>query len=70
MYSPETQSRLQQLRHKALAGTATVEEFQQAIELMRQGRQVAALGAAAGKTKRAGKPKPSADDLFDELDKL
>lgn len=69
MYSPETQSRLQQLRHKALAGTATAEEFQQAIELMRQGRQAASTNSAAGK-KRSAKPKPSADDLFSELDKL
>lgn len=73
MYSPEIQSKIATIRQKADAGTATVEDYREAIRLIREGR-VSALNAqkASRATGSGRKPKApvNTDALFDELEKI
>lgn len=67
--SPEAQQRIQIIRQKAADGTATLEDFKEAILLMRGDRKNAAA-ASEGARKRNSAPKAqikSADDMLDEL---
>lgn len=65
--SPEASSRIQQLRLKSEAGTITLEEMREAIELVRQGRKSAAESSTAAKAKKAKAAIPNAADLLADL---
>lgn len=69
MFSPETQSRISNLRLKAVAGTVTAEEMKEAIHLLRQGRASAVAASSAARAKGAKKT-VDVGALFDDLDKL
>lgn len=73
MYSPEVQSRLATIRAKASDGSATVEDYREAIKLIREGR-VSALNAQKAKSSagsgRKTKAPVNTDALFDELGKI
>lgn len=64
MLSPEDQSRLTQLRAKAIDGSITMEEMKEVIRVLRQGRLAAAESAQKSKAKKSSK---SADDMLSEL---
>lgn len=64
---PDLQLKIAQWREKARLGTITIEEMQEAIILIRQGRVTAAASAGKAKSKRVSK---SADDLLGELDAM
>lgn len=70
---PETVARISQIRQKMIEGTATLEELQEGVTLMREDRKSqAATGSTTAKGKSA-KPKAqigSADDMLDELGKI
>jgi hypothetical protein len=68
--TPDVQNRIAILRQKLLDDTATLEEYKEAILLMRQGRQAAATASAASKTRKAAAAIPSADDMLAELNDL
>ena len=72
MYSPELQSKLAVWQQKTIEGTISIEEFTEAIRLMR-GERTAALQASRAGTKRLAKAKAEirhADDMLDELDNI
>lgn len=72
MYSPEDQSRISDMRAKALAGTLTLDEARQAILMLRAGRETAAAAAKASGSKgaKAKAPARNADDMLNELEGL
>lgn len=72
MYSPEVQSRLVTIRAKASDGTATVEDYREAIRLIREGRVSAlqAQKASRSSSKKTSKAPVNTDALFDELEKI
>lgn len=73
MYDPETQAKIQIWRQKAAAGTLTLEESREAIQVMRQGRLHAAEVSSKSRTRAAGtraKANVNSDDLLSELDKI
>lgn len=68
--SPELQSKIALWRQKAVDGTITKEEMQEAILLMRDGRRGAAIASEKSAASRVTKAKaivPSADDMLKEL---
>jgi len=68
MMSQQEIQYLNEIRMKSLAGTATQEEYKEAIRLMRGSRVAAATSASeTAKRIRAKKEIPSADSLLDDL---
>jgi hypothetical protein len=67
MLPPETQARISLLRVKASEGTLTLEEMQEAVQLLREGRIGAAITSARSKSKAAAKKIKTADELLNEL---
>jgi hypothetical protein len=68
LLTPEQQSRVAQIRAKALAGQAEADDYKEYILILRQSRNAASTPSPkAGKAKRAP---VDASSLFDELDKL
>lgn len=68
--TPETHSRISILRAKAEAGSATKEDYIEAIRLLREDRMSAGERAASTSTSRTKKAKAeikSADEMLDEL---
>jgi hypothetical protein len=68
--SPELQAKIASWRAKAVDGTITKEEMQEAILLMRQDRRGAAIASeksAATKVTKAKAVIPSAEDMLKEL---
>lgn len=65
--SPEVQSKIAILRAKALEGSLTREDMQEAIELMRADRKGAAIASATSKAKSAKTAVPNVADLLDEI---
>jgi hypothetical protein len=68
--SPELQAKIASWRVKAVDGTITKEEMQEAILLMRQDRRGAAIASeksAATKVTKAKAVIPSAEDMLKEL---
>ena len=71
MYSPEESRFIMELRAKANAGTATLEELREGLSLLRRGRAGAAATSAASKTRKAAAKAPvNSDDLLSELGDL
>jgi hypothetical protein len=64
MLSPEAHSRLAALREKSNANTITLEEMQEALRILREGRQSAVQASATSKARKATR---SADDMLSEL---
>ena len=68
MYSPEVQEQIRALRAKP---QKTLDDYREAVRLLREGRESAAAGAAK---KASGKRAPSTpvdvDKLFNDLDTL
>jgi hypothetical protein len=65
--SPEIRSRIAILQQKAIAGTLTIEEMREGVQLMRADR---VAGASASDSSRRAKAKAvikSADEMLDEL---
>lgn len=67
--SPEMQARLSVLRQKSQDNTISLEEYREAIRLMRADRTTAqTASAASGARKKAPKAEiKSADEMLDEL---
>lgn len=67
--TPEVQAKLAVWRAEAAAGTLTLEQMKEAIQVLRQGRKASASseGKARSKVKAAV---PSADDMLGELGSL
>lgn len=65
--TPENQTRISQLRKKALDKTITMEEMREAIVILRQDRVTAAQTSA--KSRKAKAP-VDAEDLLSQLDGL
>lgn len=65
--TPEVQARIAAIRAKEAAGTLTLEDMKEAIQLIRAGRVSAARSSDAAKRTRAKKEIKSADALLDEL---
>lgn len=67
--SPETQQRIQYLRHKASINEITLEEMQEAVRLLRADRTRAATVSEVSRSKKsqAKAVVKSADDMLDEL---
>lgn len=73
MYTIEMQQRMAEIRQKALNNTATKEDMQEAIMIMRQGRVAAAATSAKAKTTKStatAKKNINSNDLLSELDGL
>lgn len=64
MISNEQLQKIAEVRAKSQAGTVTLEEYKEAIQIMR-GDRVAAASATA--TRRTAAAAPSADSLLDDL---
>lgn len=67
MLSPEQQTRISQLRSKAIDGTITMEEMKEVIRTLREGRLATAQAASTSRAKKATK---SADQMLAELGAL
>lgn len=67
---PETRARIEELRRKTVAGTATLDDMKLGIILMRSGRTQAASASkpASGGGRAAKKPARSADDMLSEFE--
>lgn len=68
--SPELQAKIASWRAKAVDGTITKEEMQEAILLMREGRRGAAIASEKSAATRVTKAKavvPTAEDMLKEL---
>ena len=65
--SPEAASRIQQLREKAKLGQLSLDEYREAIKVLREDRVTI---AAAKKTAKAKLTTANVDDLLSELDNL
>jgi len=70
MISPETQAIISSIRMKIMEGTATIEDMQRGVALMREGRITASTSSESSRRKKAIKEIPKADDLLDELGDL
>lgn len=66
LLSPDDQAKIAVIRAKNLAGTATLEDFKEFIQITRQGRQSSITSAAAKRTK-AKAAVPNADDLLSDM---
>lgn len=69
-YSAETLSRLAILRSKMEDNTATREEMQEAVRLLRADRKNALTASESSRRKQAKAVIPSADDMLNELEGL
>jgi hypothetical protein len=70
MYDEATSFRLQELRAKVRANTATTEELRESLILLRNGRLTATNRPDATKKRpadRTAKPKPSVSGMLGEL---
>lgn len=65
--TPETISKIQMWRHKVMQQTITEEDMVEAIKVLRQDRQSAAVASETAKRSRAKAAVPDADDLVNEL---
>ena len=65
--TPETQSRIAILRSKISENTATMEEMQEVVRLVRGDRRNAQAASDGARRKKAAVLVPSADDLLDEM---
>lgn len=65
--SIDTQSRIAQLRAKAVTGDLTKEEMKEGIRLMRADRQFVSRASESSKRKVAKAAIPDADELLKEL---
>ena len=65
--SPEAASRIQQLREKAKLGQLSLDEYREAIKVLREDRVTI---ATAKKTAKAKLTTANVDDLLSELDNL
>ena len=63
----EQQSKIMLWRQKAVDGTASIEDMQQAIALLREGRLGASAASDASRTKKAKKVVKTAEELLHEL---
>ena len=70
--SPEVQQRLAILRAKSQAGDINLDEYREAIRLMRADRQTAQTASANSTARRkvAKAEIKSADEMLDELGKI
>lgn len=68
--STSTLLRIAGLRNKARAGTMTLEDAREAARILREERAAVQQPTAGSRAKKATAPKPNADDLLSELDKL
>lgn len=67
MISPQQIQYLSSIRAKSLAGTVTLDEYKEAIKIMRGDRQAAAQSGDAAKRAKAKKEIPSVDTMLDDL---
>lgn len=67
--SPEVSAKLGLFRQKAVAGTLSIEEMREAIQILREDRMRAASTDSAKRT-RARKEVKSAEELLSQLDGL
>lgn len=67
MISPETQSKMQIWRQKALDGSLSMDELKEAVAALRADRKSAMETSAAKRTAKAKKEIPSAQDLLADL---
>jgi hypothetical protein len=65
--SPEVTARLAQIKQKSVDGTATLEDYKEAVTLMRGDRQGAAMASETSRRSKAKAAVPSADSMLDEL---
>lgn len=69
MLSPEQASRIATIRQRALIGQASLDDYREAILILRESRRGAQAAATATKA-RAKKGPVDVNSLFDELDKI
>lgn len=67
MISQEQFQYISTIRAKSLSGTVTIEEYKEAIRIMRGDRLAAAQSGDAAKRAKAKKEIPSADALLDDM---
>lgn len=65
----DTQARIAQLRAKAEAGTANLEDYKEAVRLIKGDRTHAHIASETARRSKAKAAVPSADDMLDELGK-
>lgn len=68
--SPELAQKIAIWRQRAITGELTLEECQESVRLLREGRMQAAQAAASTKRTAAKKAIPSADVLFGGIEDL
>ncbi len=68
--SPEMQSKISIWRQKAMEGTLTKEEMQEAVIALRGERRSAAAASSSAKRTKAKAAIPSAQSLLDELGEI
>ena len=72
--TPEVLSEIESLRARIASGNYTVDDCRRAVEIMREGRAIAAEQSATSRTKKAtaaAKKAPvNVDDLLSRLDSL
>lgn len=67
----DLQMKVQLWREKARAGTLTLEETREAVQVLRAGRSLIAAATGGSKTNASRKAaKPNGDDLLSELEGL
>jgi hypothetical protein len=67
MYSPEVQEQIRALRAKP---TKTLDDYREAVRLLREGRESAAAGAAKKASGKRSSTPVDVDKLFNDLDAL
>lgn len=68
--SPELAQKIAIWRQKAAAGELTLEECQESVKLLREGRMAAAQAAQSTKRAAAKKAIPTAETLFGGIEDL
>ena len=72
--TPEALSEIESLRARIASGNYTVDDCRRAVEIMREGRAIAAEQSATSRTKKAAaaakKAPVNVDDLLSGLDSL
>jgi hypothetical protein len=68
--TPVVQSKIEHWRKSCQDGTITIEDYKEAIRMLRGGREAAAKASSTTARKKAIAAVPSAEDLLDELDDL
>ena len=72
--TPEALSEIESLRARIASGNYTIDDCRRAVEIMREGRAIAAEQSATSRTKKAAaaakKAPVNVDDLLSGLDSL